>query len=514
MWKVGMSGLVLAVSMMFGVCQELIENFPSPHIPREFRGVWIATVGNIDWPSRSGMSSSEMQKELALLIRSARATGFNAVIFQVRPACEVIYPSLLEPWSEVLTGTCGKAPDGGFDPLAFAIQEAHGQGMELHAWINPFRARHHTAKSPPPSNHVSVLNPKWVRQYNSYLWLDPGIQEAQEHTLAIVSEILSRYNVDGIHLDDYFYPYPEKKKNGQMLEFPDWSTYEGYRRQGGDLNHPDWRRLCIDQFVSALYSRAHEVRPTVKVGISPFGIWRPGHPEGIVGKDSFESLHADSRKWFNLGWMDYCVPQLYWKLTSPGQPYEPLQNWWAHQNLAQRHLYPGLNLSNAGLGKWDASEIFAQIEATRRHPGAQGNVHFSARYLLAEAEHKLGWKLKDGLYSYPAIVPEMPWLNRDQPRPLSPRVVLKRGVHNNQSGWVLNWLPPQKYMRIRHWVVQRQIRGQWIHTLALPQSKGFFIADDPAQEMEILSVSLVDQLNQQSSSVGFKFQVNRATGMN
>lgn len=481
-----------------------VEGVTPPAVPAEFRGVWIATVGNIDWPSKPGLPVGEMKSELTRLISSARATGFNAIIFQVRPACEVLYPSSLEPWSEVLTGTCGRAPDDGFDPLAFAIRETHRLGMEFHAWLNPFRARHHTAKSEPPAEHISVTRPDWVQEYGSYLWLDPGVQGAQDHTLAVIREICQRYQVDGIHLDDYFYPYPQKRKDGRELEFPDWKTFEKYRDNGGELNHGDWRRSCIDRFVFNLYQNVRNEFPAIKVGISPFGIWRPGYPEGIQGKDSFETLHADSRKWLNLGWLDYCAPQLYWKLSSKGQPYEPLQHWWAKENLKQRHLYPGLNLSNAGLGKWDMSEINLQIQSTRNNRNVHGNIHFSAKYLLADAEEMVGWNLRRGLYSGQALVPVMPWLNGSKSPPKPPRASVRTGEKEGKPGWIVRWQPESKFEFIRNWLIQSRAGGSWDYSIMSPGANAVFIPMDHRANLDMVSIRQVDRQNRPSPAVSFQ----------
>lgn len=493
----------LAISSRFSTTEavQFVDGVNPPTLPREFRGVWVATVGNIDWPSRAGLTVPEMKTELQKLIRSARATGFNALIFQVRPACEVLYPSSLEPWSEVLTGVCGRAPDEGFDPVAFALQETHAQGMEFHAWINPFRARHHTARSPVPANHISVSHPDWVKQYGRYLWLDPGISGSQQHTLAVVEEICSRYPIDGIHLDDYFYPYPEKLGNGKMREFPDWKTFESYREGGGTLGHSDWRRACIDHFVESLYGVVKSKFPAIKVGISPFGIWRPGHPEGIVGKDSFETIHADSKKWLNNGWMDYCAPQLYWKVDSPGQPFVPLQSWWASQNFHRRHLYPGLNLSRAGLGQWDISDIHQQISATRMESKALGNIHFSAKYLVSEDEFQTGLKLRKGPYSIPALTPEMSWLSRGAGAPSPPRVQVRAEIREGRRGWLIRWRPDRRYEDIRQWVLQQRINGQWSHHVTGPRAGAQFIAAEGNVIPDLFCISAVNSHSQQGQPI-------------
>ena len=219
-----------------------------PAIPREFRAMWVASVGNIDWPSRPGLPIAQQQQELRALLDGARGLKLNAVILQVRTACDALYASALEPWSEYLTGRMGQAPGGGWDPLKFACAEAHARGLELHAWVNPFRARYHQAISPISADHISARHPDWVISYVRHLWLDPGNPAVRDWSLQVITDIVRRYDVDGLHMDDYFYPYPEKV-GGANAPFPDDVSYQRYRRGGGALERDDWRRDCISQFV-------------------------------------------------------------------------------------------------------------------------------------------------------------------------------------------------------------------------------------------------------------------------
>ncbi len=401
---------------------EPIPEPPVPEVPREFRAAWIATVANIDWPSRQGLSSAEQKSEMRVLLDRARAVGLNAVVFQVRPAADALYDSPIEPWSEYLSGTMGQAPEPYYDPLAFAVEEAHRRGLELHAWFNPFRARHRTATTPASDKHVSVAFPPIVRQYGEQLWLDPGDARAREYSLEVIVDVVRRYDVDGVHLDDYFYPYEVTGPDGSIVDFPDDSTWaaaleSGLVASGLPGARRDWRRSNVDRFVEDLARGIKQAKPWVRFGISPFGIWRPGHPPQIDGFDAYDRIYADSRKWLRSGWVDYFTPQLYWEIKKPEQSYPALLDWWLEQNPHGRHIWPGNFTSRVllpGDRQWSPREIVDQVVLTRSRAGATGNVHFSMKSLMRDSA-TVAQALTRDLYREPALVPATTWLGGPQP---------------------------------------------------------------------------------------------------
>jgi uncharacterized lipoprotein YddW (UPF0748 family) len=384
----------------------------------EFRGVWIATVANIDWPSKPGLPADEQKRELVALLDRCKDIHLNAVIFQVRPMADALYESKLEPWSEYLTGTMGKSP--GYDPLAFAVTEAHARGLELHAWFNPYRARHPLAKSAAPDDHVTKRRPDLAKPYGTHAWMNPTHPDVQDHSVAVILDVVKRYDVDGVHIDDYFYPYKEKDAEGKTIPFPDDDTWEKYQKSGGKLSRDDWRRDAVNKFVERMYREVKAAKPWVKVGISPFGIWRPGHPPGIAGLDQYAELYADAKLWLNEGWVDYFSPQLYWPIAQEKQSFPKLLSWWASENTKKRHLWPGLYTSRVtGQAKgWEAREVVDQIALTRKQPEA-GVVHFSMKSLMRNPGGVADALKKT--YAEPALVPESPWLATGKP-PARPEV--------------------------------------------------------------------------------------------
>jgi len=276
--------------------------------PREFRGAWVASVANIDWPSRPGLAAEAQRAEITRIVERARDIGLNALIVQVRPAADALYESALEPWSEYLTGEQGKSP--GYDPLAFWIAEAHRRGIELHAWFNPYRARHSSARSALAANHVANTAPQIVKSYGDVMWMDPGEAQASQRTVDVIADVTRRYDVDGIHIDDYFYPYPVAA-DGAELAFPDDPSWQAYVLAGGTLARDDWRRRNVDALVERIHAAVHREKPGVRFGVSPFGIGKPqARPPGVAGFSQYDKIYADVELWLARGWLDYLAPQL------------------------------------------------------------------------------------------------------------------------------------------------------------------------------------------------------------
>jgi uncharacterized lipoprotein YddW (UPF0748 family) len=408
-----------------------------PPVPREFRAAWVASVANIDWPSQPGLTTAQQKAELIAILDKLVQLHMNAIVLQVRPAADALYQSSIEPWSDFLTGQMGRAPDPYYDPLSFATAEAHTRGLEMHVWINPYRARYSTTR-PASANHISRTHPDLVYRYGPYLWMEPGSPVVRARTTSVVLDLVRRYDIDAVHMDDYFYPYPETRR-GREIEFPDAATYRRYRRNGGTLAKDDWRRENVNLLVKQLNDSIHAVKPWVRFGISPFGIWRPGYPSSVRGLDQYAVLYADARKWLNEGWVDYFTPQLYWALDRPEQSYTALLEWWVQQNPKGRHVWPGNYTGKVGFtnsARWRAEEIVEQIRATRAQRGATGNVHFNMKVFLDDPD-SLDEKLVRDVYTGPALVPASPWLGRDLP--VEPAVGVRR---DTASGfWVLDVRP-------------------------------------------------------------------------
>lgn len=391
--------------------------------PREFRGVWVATVDNIDWPSVPGLSTRDQKAEIDRILDECARLELNAIFLQVRPTCDALYKSEIEPWSAFLTGAQGTAPSPEYDPLQYWIDGAHSRGIDLHAWVNPFRARHPISIGPDAPNHVVNRHPGIARDYRGHLWLDPGAPKSRELALQVIDDLLTRYDIDGIHMDDYFYPYPDKDK-----PFPDDAAYADFKRNGGTLERDDWRRDNINRFVRDVNQLVHRKDPGRLFTISPFGIWRPGHPPEIVGFDAYAGLYADAKRWMQEGWCDAMIPQLYWKISSTGQAFEPLMNWWADQNTANRHLWAGLYLTRIKPEgdesvSWEAQEIADQIRIVEQTSRVSGFTLFSMIGML-ENRRGVSEMLASGPLSSAALVPESPWLNA--PGPAAPKCSVDR----------------------------------------------------------------------------------------
>ncbi|WP_428939065.1 glycoside hydrolase family 10 protein [Fontivita pretiosa] len=436
-----------------------------PPAPREFRAAWVATVANIDWPSRPGLSTEQQKQEITQILDTAADLKLNAIILQVRTSCDALYPSKLEPWSEYLTGTQGKPPRPYYDPLKFWIDQAHKRGIELHAWFNPYRARHAQAVGERSPRHVSRKQPQIVREFNGWQWLDPGDERAARHSLKVFFDVLERYAVDGIHIDDYFYPYPDYLKGA---DFPDEPTWQRYQQQGGKLSRADWRRQNIDRFIEKLYAGIRKRDRAALFGISPFGLGRPDRrPPGIEGFSQYDKLYADAELWLQQGWCDYFTPQLYWPIEQQKQSFPVLLDYWKTQNPLGRHLWPGMFTSKIDNTdkSWSVEQIINQIAIARQKLGEDaGHVHFSMKAML-ENRRGLNDALKSGPYAQAALVPATPWLDSTPPR--RPRARAARAA----DGAVRLQIQPALFHRAPFlWAVWMKQGDEW-QFLTYPASK-------------------------------------------
>jgi uncharacterized lipoprotein YddW (UPF0748 family) len=509
---------VLTVAGTPVVAQPVLPDTAAPRIMREFRGVWVATVANIDWPSRPGLSAWDQQAELIAILNRAVALNLNAVILQVRPAADALYASPLEPWSEYLTGRQGTPPEPWYDPLVFAVREAHARGLELHAWFNPYRARHPTAKGPQARTHLSETRPQLVRSYGTHLWMDPGEPAVRRRTINVMLDVVRRYDVDGIHIDDYFYPYPEIGRDSVAIPFPDSVSYARYVRGGGRLARDDWRRSNVDTLIHEMYVRTRALKPWVKVGISPFGIWRPGNPAQIQGFDAYDKLYADARRWLREGWLDYWTPQLYWPIAQTPQSYPALLQWWMGENVRHRHVWPGQFSSRAiqttGV-QWPADELMEQVKVTRS-AGATGTVHFSMRALMPAPMRRdsaggaiapnalaagagLAERLKAAVYTEPALIPASTWMSRV--RPAAPRVRL---LADTATGSQVVRLAPGGERLVRWWTVRALIDGQWRSWVLPGGQRELSLGAATATRPSRLLVTAVDRYGNESRVVELK----------
>ncbi|HEX5219243.1 MAG TPA: family 10 glycosylhydrolase [Verrucomicrobiae bacterium] len=465
------------------------SNVTPPPPRREFRAAWIATVGNSVWPSQPDLPVSEQKAELVAIVDRAAQLKLNALIFQVRPSCDALYASKLEPWSEYLTGTMGKAPSPFYDPLEFAIAEAHKRGIELHAWFNPYRAHHFNARSPIASSHISKTRPQLVRRYGRYLWLDPGEREVQEYSLSVVMDVLKRYDVDGIHFDDYFYPYPEEDGRGQELNFPDNASWQKFGAKSG-LSRSDWRRDNVNDFVERTYKSIKATKPWVKFGISPFGIWRPGNPAPIRGFDAYDRLYADARKWMINGWADYFAPQLYWGIDQREQSFPVLLNWWVKQNPKQRHIWPGINTTKVQSNRsfdgetsppWTPDEIVNQIRLAARQPVSAGHIHWNMKAVWRSPE--LTTALQRGAYAEPALVPACPWLSTN---PLAKPTYFISDLKTGGVRLICNAAAGQ---RPNLWLLQARVGGLWQTEVIPSEQLAFSFKKVP----DVIAVTPIDR---------------------
>ena len=339
-------------------------------VPNEFRAVWVASVANISWPSQPGLDSEKQKEEAIQIIENAKKGNLNTIILQVRPQSDALYESKIEPWSYFLTGESGVPPSPYYDPLSFWIEECHKRGIKLHAWLNPYRASHPTNKSINETSSINRYSDIALELKNGYWWYDPSLEQVKKLSLDVVRDIVSRYNVDGIHFDDYFYPYPSYNDNE---EFPDHISWENSKKSILINDRKNWRRKSVNTFIKSVYKEIKKMKPEVLFGISPFGIWRPGNPKSATTTfDQYDMLFADARKWIRRGWADYFSPQLYWTIANEKYSFPVMLDWWESNNKKNRYLWPGIRLSNYK-GEEQIMEVSNQIMIMRsivkKNPG-------------------------------------------------------------------------------------------------------------------------------------------------
>jgi uncharacterized lipoprotein YddW (UPF0748 family) len=422
---------------------------------RQFRGAWIQTVNG----QFEGMGTAAMQQTLAYQLDELQKDGANAVIFQVRAECDALYPSPLEPWSRYLTGIQGQAPSPYWDPLQWMIDECHKRGMELHAWINPYRAKTKSTTEL-ARNHVAMQHPDWVFSYAGQYILNPALKETRDYIIKVVEDIVRRYDIDGLHMDDYFYPYPAA---GQQI--PDAAFYE--RNKRGFNNIGDWRRDNVNVFIKELGEHIHELKPWVKFGVSPFGIYRNKKSAEVgsntSGLQNYDDLYADVLLWVNNGWVDYCVPQLYWEIGNKAADYQTLIQWW-DRHASNRPLFIGESIERTVKFPDPANPQLNQMPAKHRlhlqMPNVKGTVLWYAKAAVDNMGN-YGSMLRNVYWRHPALQPLMPFIDKKPPK--KPRKV--KPVWTS-LGYVLFWTAPKGKgweNEARQYVVYRFAHGERVN---------------------------------------------------
>lgn len=500
-----LTGLMTWLSWWMAACQALPTNPDTPTPKREFRATWIATVHNIDWPSKAGLPPDQQRMEYRNLLAVQQRHGMNAVVVQVRSAGDALFPSRYAPWSKILSGTQGKAPEPYYDPVAFMIEEAHRRNMEFHAWLNPFRAVSHIKFSQLAPDHIANVRPQWLFTYGKQQYLDPGLPEVREYVTQIVLELVRRYDLDGLHFDDYFYPY-----QNQSAPLNDRATFARHNRGFRDIHA--WRRDNINLFIKQVSDSLAQAKPHVKLGISPTGVWRnrkedPRGSASNVPMTSYDGVYADVRKWLKAGWIDYVAPQLYWSTTHPTAKYDALLPWW-NANSFGRHLYIGQGLFKTvnpeKYTRWKDPRQFAlQLRLNRKQRHVQGSIYYSAsafQDLSPEVEHIIQTENHRNL----SLIPPMSW--KDSIPPLKPRnlkITPLKGLPR------LNWDSPQKArdgQKPAYYVVYRFKPGERpdlenaAHIMAISRRQEWIDLNCKPGERYLYIVTSVDRLHNESLS--------------
>ena len=477
----------------------------SAYPKREFRAAWIQSVNG----QFRGMPTEKLKQNLIGQLNSLQKAGINAIIFQVRPEADALYASRLEPWSRFLTGVQGKAPEPYWDPMQFMIDECHKRGMEFHAWINPYRTKT-TLKSELAPNHVYNIHPEWFVTYGDQLYFDPALPESRRHICMVVSDIVSRYDVDAIHMDDYFYPYPIKGK-----DFPDDASFA--RFGGGFSNKADWRRSNVNVLIKKLHETIREIKPWVKFGVSPFGIYRNESSDPLGSKtkglQNYDDLYADVLLWAREGWIDYNIPQIYWHIGHPVADYETLVKWWA-KNTENRPLFIGQSVmntvQNADPKNPSINQLPRKMALQRAYQTIGGSCQWTASAVIENAG-----KYRDALiaeyHKYPALPPVFDFMDNE-----APGKVRKMKPVWTEDGYILFWTAPkykEEMNRAVQYVVYRFDAKEKVniddpsHIVAITRDNFYKLPYEDGKTKYRYVVTALDRLHNESKSVGKKIKL-------
>ena len=472
---------------------------------REMRGAWIQCVNG----QFQGLGKQKMQSTLTYQLDELQKDGVNVIIFQVRPECDALYESKLEPWSRFLTGQQGIAPKPYWDPLQWMIVECHKRGMELHAWINPYRAKTKGTRQL-AANHIAALKPMNCFAYDGQFILNPGIPENRDYICQVVKDIVARYDVDGLHMDDYFYPYPVK---GESI--PDDELFLDH--SNGIKDHGDWRRYNVNLFIEQVYKTVHETKPWVKVGISPFGIYRNRKSSNIGsntnGTQNYDDLYADVLMWVNNGWLDYCVPQIYWEIGHKAADYDTLIRWW-NQYAAARPLIIGEDVERtakaADKTNPQAHQQAAKMALHRQMPNVAGTVLWYAKAAVDNVGN-YGSNLRNVYWKYPALQPSMPFIDGK-----APKKVRKVKPIWTEDGYVLFWTAPKGDSwndKAAKYVIYRFRKGDKLNTddpskiVAITTQPFYKLPYNNGKEKWVYAVTALDRLQNESKVVKKKISL-------
>lgn len=477
----------------------------SAYPKREFRAAWIQSVNG----QFRGMPTEKLKQNLIGQLNSLQKAGINAIIFQVRPEADALYASRLEPWSRFLTGVQGKAPEPYWDPMQFMIDECHKRGMEFHAWINPYRTKT-TLKSELAPNHVYNIHPEWFVTYGDQLYFDPALPESRRHICMVVSDIVSRYDVDAIHMDDYFYPYPIKGK-----DFPDDASFA--RFGGGFSNKGDWRRSNVNVLIKKLHETIREIKPWVKFGVSPFGIYRNESSDPLGSKtkglQNYDDLYADVLLWAREGWIDYNIPQIYWHIGHPVADYETLVKWWA-RNTENRPLFIGQSVMNTVQNADPKNPSINQLPRKMALQRAYQTIGGSCQWPASAVVENAG-KYRDALiaeyHKYPALPPVFDFMDNE-----APAKVRKMKPVWTEDGYILFWTAPkykEEMNRAVQYVVYRFNDKEKVniddpsHIVAITRDNFYKLPYEDGKTKYRYVVTALNRLHNESKSVGKKIKL-------